>query len=605
MRSLKNSIYYPNALEASSFSDLKIANKSQFSFNNENIKYKATLYTSIHKTIELAICFDMVYLDFIEYIFIVSQIIDLYFDQPFILELIEKKISYINGDQFFLTNIKHSENLRKMSLFSKPIEDSEKIKQEIISKTHHPIDYKIIENSIANRLNVKKVEGKHLTKICRKEMVNNFFERFSINETFGLNFTEENKELYDLILLTFKNNYLCNLYGINSIYHNEYEFGLDKIKYSFSNRVGYTSCIFDNVELINITSLIAEEKMNELHQIIKSVRPLLFEEGKSVNNIASNLKKYSRIIFNCYDSLKFSYSSTLIEDYKGRSLRLIKDNKIENINYLSFDDYLKSLENSGVLLKSSRLFIKIIEKKYLDDFFYKGKIKFSKPVTWVKNAATSIGKGDPFEGIITGIKPSTTEEKERRDNVLNKTLGWCCFGLNNTSFNAVVTINGKKTRAAVISKDYFKDFKIGDSKYSVVLIKPDIFVRKFLDFIKNKTDFNLDKIHISPMTYITKSTSSLKVEYPLELFYKSIRFSHQKEVRIILEDDGSDFYNKIATENTDGIFEIGDLSDCVQELQCFPDKNLLFAMRGENKAIILECDDDFSFDKEITINDGN
>jgi len=183
---------------------------------------------------------------------------------------------------------------------------------------------------------------------------------------------------------------------------------------------------------------------------------------------------------------------------------------------------------------------------------------------------------------------------------------WCCYGLDNLHF----VHKEHNYPKAIIKEKYFKDFEFYtkneeknieyDDQLVVIFINPQIFVKRLATYFNNH---NYLKYHLHPVTYIKRTDEkiNLKCEYPFELFYKDKYFMNQNEIRCVLENDKSDFYNDLIKNN--GIIEIGNLSDCISNISDYYFKELSIILVGENKAIfelpheVAKNYDEMSFDE--------
>ena len=254
------------------------------------------------------------------------------------------------------------------------------------------------------------------------------------------------------------------------------------------------------------------------------------------------------------------------------------------------------------------------EKKYADLFCKNGTIKFGTPRTWIDlEKSEGKGRGDSKEGISAiipcldydnivafyNMRPDTVGEMINeftyfRSNNLLDLPCFCLFGLHNTHFSEITTDKkGILHYTATIAKEYFNDFsentakesinKLPEEKQPVVIIitNPHEFFCRIKSYFYN-LGVKDEEIIISPVIY--KDMSSPFVFYgkfPNELLLKDIYFSHQSEVRIILNTRDHKILQFLKQNNN--IINLGCLKD-ITHIEKFYFTNMTMELQ-ENKLL--------------------
>lgn len=232
--------------------------------------------------------------------------------------------------------------------------------------------------------------------------------------------------------------------------------------------------------------------------------------------------------------------------------------------------------------------------KYAKALLSKGNIRFGKPLEWIEYASTNgEGRGDALEGVFASCDQTNTKTIEsllsdkdticktidnkcffQRKQVLNLRT-FCLFGVNDDLFTTFEwTAQHKLQPTGNVTLEYFNDFyseyteeeydSLSEDKKPVVIMitNPHLFFERIRDFFIN---FGIDKedIIISPVQYIDiKSDFIISSPSPSELFFKSDRFSIQREIRIVLNIHDIKLIEKI--EKCNGIFNIGQMDDIAE-----------------------------------------
>lgn len=231
-----------------------------------------------------------------------------------------------------------------------------------------------------------------------------------------------------------------------------------------------------------------------------------------------------------------------------------------------------------------------IPRKYAEEFL-KGKIKFSKPINWIKiEEEGNKGQGDVLEGVflstdsndkskfINNLKKDETLNYFQKDNLIyfrnKKSLdlySLCLYGLSSNMFTRETTDRfGEKHHIATITKDYFSAFNSVknekdyfelsfEERPSVIFItNPHAFFEKIKTFFIN-LGVEKDNIIIHPVEYVDYSKSFISfVPSPVELFLKDKYFAYQSEIRIVINSKSSKLIEYMEKENW--IIDIGDIS---------------------------------------------
>lgn len=249
--------------------------------------------------------------------------------------------------------------------------------------------------------------------------------------------------------------------------------------------------------------------------------------------------------------------------------------------------------------------IRLTEMQYAEAFIERGCIKFSTPESWVNYAEShGDGRGDAYEGTLafchildserflkleqkyspaTILNPNARKltKKIYRHRVLFKDKRsmqlpcFCLYIMRVSSFTPPEEA-GTQHLATSIPGSYFKDFADNKSKAEVSSLPPSeqpalIMIKNFevfLNRLKNKL-FRLgvqdNEILVNHIRYFDFEQNGqegwldLCQNYPKELFVKNLRFSDQKEGRIIINTRNPDVLNALSTP-----IDLGDLSDIAQ-----------------------------------------
>ena len=541
-------IYYPDILDPSTMLSDTLRNCSYYkdaihSFD-EDITYRTKVILGVNKVIELANLFNCVYLDKIEFLFIIRE---MYVRFPKIcLDLLnDGRICFINCDKnLMFYDLRDGQSYIQIHCIPK-ISDEDLAGE--FSKIGNCLLDQAVQITISKAIKSKTINPEIVTKSYLDDLKRGYYQGLGIgiNSIIGVN--QDNKELYDLIAQLMLDLYICDLYGIKTIYLKEFFYWADKYKRLFKNGIFKKRTRFGKELISNYTSILASKE--NTHYTNSDLR---IESNKSKKEMVFSF------FGDEYRFLKTAFSSDIKTDYENKGIIFIK-NSGESIElpFLSFDNYLKELQSKGQALRQTRLFIKITPKKHLDSFLA-GDIKFSKPITFI-DETTCKGRGDKTEATFISEIQGGKRVCLRNIYDLNYTYIWCCFGLDNYMFVDSIK-DGKSVKKAIVKKEYYTGF-FDDEHYEeniIIFIKPDEFVERLCSSLVNKGIAQED-ILISPITYIRKYEDHfLSCEPPYELFYKDTSFLHQNEIRVLIRNSGNK-YDYLFNEY--GVINIGDIRD--------------------------------------------
>jgi hypothetical protein len=250
------------------------------------------------------------------------------------------------------------------------------------------------------------------------------------------------------------------------------------------------------------------------------------------------------------------------------------------------------------------------EKQYAESFCSKGTIKLNTPKFWIElEMKEGKGRGDLLEGVYCSFPTVDIQRflhlKGLRDNVKGYTQGnltylrsndvielpcFCLFGLYNHSFHyQYFKETGRYANVAYVNDSYFRDFYKYQSRESIECL-PDknkpVFViikspNKFFERVHNHLEtlgISKQEILINPVNYIDKKTPFLiRLDYPLELFQKDLRFKNQSELRIVINTKNNNALEQLRKQNY--LVDIGDLSD-ITEIYKYYLEDMLIEMDG-------------------------
>lgn len=589
-------VFFPSVLDSSKYMSSNVFNPAKYKTfikeDDEDIYFQVKMSCAIDKIIELSGLFDFVYLESVDYLFVLKDIIKNYDDEC--IDII-KHVSFVDFPIYNLFYKNNNENKWTIAISCFPRKNVDDILSEFIAMNVSKKILTAIKKSISNRLFIEDKDVKSMADGAVQEIKEGFYEGFCLSDNGHLNINDYTREFVDLVLLNYRNNYICDLIGIDTIYRSSFEYEIEKNKLSFTNLIGYTKAIFSNKVIPNLILPIHNREKNIQELLCELGTISIFDDLKYSNY--NNFKEINIISYNnCYNNLKYSISSVEKYEYGNSIFFICENNKEKEIRFIEFKEYFDSLKKYGEFNRTSRFFIKITQRKYAKALIEKGQIKFSKPRLWVEqfNKDLKAGQGDPLEGVLKvkvtkdnhNIK-CTRYYRNQNDSILDN-YTWCCYGLDNLHF----VYKDNNYPKAIIKEKFFKDFESYtkeeeknidyDEQLVVIFINPQKFVGKLFTYFKNN---NYSKYHFHPITYIDKRNEkiNLKCDYPFELFYKDKYFMNQNEIRCVLESDNSEFYSNLIRHN--GIIEIGNLSDCISGVYDYYFKELSITMVSDTKVI--------------------
>lgn len=243
-------------------------------------------------------------------------------------------------------------------------------------------------------------------------------------------------------------------------------------------------------------------------------------------------------------------------------------------------------------MKTFMLF-RCTESKYADSFRSAGNMKFNTPQYWIDlEKKEGKGRGDLLEAVHASFNIKDINAfilcKDLRSNSVVENKGaiaylrnedicklpcYCLFSLDDRFFpNTVVDKYGQNRSLGRIDKQYFKDFfeeskdyvqSLPEDERPVLLIisNPHEFFKRVRQYFV-AIGFKPEEILISPVQYINKNIPFIcNMEAPFELFLKDESYSHQSEVRIVINTKNVKLLHKIKSLN--GVINIGSLEDIV------------------------------------------
>ena len=554
-------IYFPDALDGASMLDGISSNYSYYkdtihSFD-ENTTYKTKLFFGIGKVIELANLFKCVYLDKIEFLFIVKN---MYENHPKIcVELLNSgKISFIDSDKYFMFY-----GLRETQFFIQ-IHNVPKMSNDSIADELFKCGGETLKEAFcvaaSKSIKFQNIDCEKITNTYFENLKQGFFQGLGIgiNNIIGVN--NDNKELYDLIAQLTLDLYVCDLCEIKAIYLKEYFYWADKYKCRFKNNIFARRTCFNKLAIPNYAFALAANQQKQL-------------TNEMLQNEAKRIEK--NLHYSCYQGdysfLKYSFSNRIKEDYANNNIVFVNNGDNVELALVTFEEYLKELQKKGQALRQTKLFIKITPKRFLSSFL-KGNIKFSKPIDFIDDKK-SPGQNDITEATFISELKNGKRVCTRNIYDLNFTLIWCCFGLDNYMFVDSIR-DGQIVKKAIVKKEYYSSFLNNNEENAIVFIKPDVFIDRLVNSLVEKGIESQDII-ICPITYINKhSDFLLSCEPPFELFYKDLFFLPQNEVRVLVRNSGNK-YDYLFDQF--GVINIGDISDiCTvingmyhKDMECF------------------------------------
>lgn len=241
--------------------------------------------------------------------------------------------------------------------------------------------------------------------------------------------------------------------------------------------------------------------------------------------------------------------------------------------------------------------MKYMKFKYSNAFIKSGTMMFGSAMKWSK-ITDGAGRGDKLEGIYAICKSndfltrhvyqkrcddSYTEQYNKmvyfRSKRIMELPCYCLYGLSAEEFTEDEI--EKRNRHFNVLPQFFHEFAdiptdnytkmINDeNRPSLVLIYDiDEFYARVINSL-HSLDVDDSEIIISGVNYSEKSHSKICHESPLELLWKSPKYMHQNEVRIIINTNKADVINRLATEP----INIGPLTDIARHFDVHFDNGL-------------------------------